>query len=402
MLATPVRMHNFAGGDFGDRTVSSLQTIIDNPVQMLGQSRANVGNPAHTHLDILSASRYPHALIPGYDSDHVSVKRKQPHHTGSPQLYGGLFRKSDSQEVSNDSSLAEQEAAPARPKKKARKTKKDEDEASEESKRQRGRPRLDIQDETAADRRRTQIRLAQRAYRHRKETTISALKQQVAALQATIEQMNKTFLDLHDNLIEAGITTSHVRVARQLKMATQEFVSLAKIAEEENDNEATKIAEITGNGNGAHENRFEAEPDSHSINAEQQSSPRDSLANDAGVEELPLVSHTYPYIEHSSWGINTDTMSFRADVPEPQIDIEKLLGEKARHAAAVLFPSSAIEYPLSSPAGKNGSYTYSFQETNFSRRLHRRSLENGKLSATLVVIAGTNAWQAGATLRTPR
>jgi hypothetical protein len=36
----------------------------------------------------------------------------------------------------------------------------------------RGRPRVEKQDESAADRRRTQIRMAQRAYRQRKESTL--------------------------------------------------------------------------------------------------------------------------------------------------------------------------------------------------------------------------------------
>ncbi|KAI5807724.1 hypothetical protein DFH27DRAFT_608485 [Peziza echinospora] len=67
-----------------------------------------------------------------------------------------------------------------------------------DSTKQRGRPRLDTRDETAADRRRTQIRLAQRAYRMRKETTISSLRTRVNELEAAIDGMQTAFLELHD------------------------------------------------------------------------------------------------------------------------------------------------------------------------------------------------------------
>ena len=373
----PLNMHSYTRNDFGDRLVTSLEGLVDDPVQMLGQSRIDTGHPVHTHLDILSASRYPHGLIPGYDSDAPAVKRKEPHpaNTKSQQLYGGIFRKSASQDSKHDSSSGEPEPEPARPKKKARKSKKDDDDENDESKRQRGRPRLDTQDETAADRRRTQIRLAQRAYRHRKETTISALKQRVTDLQSTIEQMNKTFLDLHDNLIEAGITTNHVAVARQLQKATQDFVNLAKVSESDNEEEIMKIAEISGTSKGAHGNRFEPQEDSASTKGKQDT-PQESFSDDADVEELPTVNNDSFYMEVNPWGnINNDTMSFHVDVPQPESAIEAL-GDKARASAMTLFPP--VHYALTSPQGKNGSYTYSFQETSFARRLHRRSLENGK------------------------
>ena len=44
-------------------------------------------------------------------------------------------------------------------------------------------------------RRRTQIRMAQRAYRQRKESTLDELRKRVSDLTNTIELMNKSFLD---------------------------------------------------------------------------------------------------------------------------------------------------------------------------------------------------------------
>ena len=378
-IVSSLKMHSYTTNDFGDRLVSSLEGLVDNPVQMLGQSRKSVENPAHTQLDILSASRYPHGLISGYDSDSTPVKRKELHTTASTaqQLYGGIFRKSPSQDSAVESSSGERELEASRPKKKARKSKK-ENEDTDESKRQRGRPRLDTEDQTAADRRRTQIRLAQRAYRHRKETTISALKARVNDLQATIEHMDKTFLDLHDNLIEAGITTNHVGVARQLQKATQEFVTLAKVLQSDGDDEIAKIAEVSGRTDGSHENRFEPRRESHFGDGRQERTPPESFSDDAGIEELPATNNSF-YMDVDSWSnMNNDTISFQANVPEPPSAME-LLGEKVRTPAGALFPS--VDYGLSSPQGKSGSYTYSFQETSFARRLHRRSLEQGKLTA---------------------
>ena len=373
MLATHLNMQNHDPSGYGERMVTSLESIVDNPIQLLSQSRTKVGRPTESHLDILSASSYPHALIPGYNADHASLKRKASQPTASsPQLYGGIFQHSQSQE-STETSEHEPEPEPTRPKKRARRAKKndpEEDDLNDDSKRQRGRPRLDTHDETAADRRRTQIRLAQRAYRHRKETTISALKQQVNELQSTIEQMNKTFLDLHDNLIETGIANRDVSIARQLQKATQDFVSLAKISESDVDEEMAKIAEVNGEANTGE--AMKSRP------ATTRRSTRD--ISDAEVEELPLVDNHFPYMDGNSWPeVNTDILSFRADVPQPQLSLESF-SEKAKMAATKLFPLSTleIEHPLSSPHGNGGSYTYSFQETNFARRLHRRSLETGK------------------------
>ena len=374
---SPLKMHSYTRGDFGDRLVNSLEGLLDDPVQMLGQSRVDVGKPVHTQLDILSASRYPHGLIPGYDSDSIPAKRKKPHvnHSPTQQLYGGIFRKSPSQDNTMELSADEREPQASRPKKMARKSKK-EPEDVDESKRQRGRPRLDTEDQTAADKRRTQIRLAQRAYRHRKETTISALKAQVDDLQSTIAQMNKTFLYLHDNLIEAGVATSHAGIAKQLQKVTRDFVTLAKVSESDDDDEMAKIGKVSGKTDGSQGNRFETQEESHANNGRQERTPPESLPDQAEVEEITATNNSF-YMDLDTWSnMNNDTISFHVDVPQPSSVLE-VLGEKARDAATNLFP--AIDYGLSSPRGEKGSYTYSFQETSFARRLHRRSLERGKL-----------------------
>jgi hypothetical protein len=83
---------------------------------------------------------------------------------------------------------------------------------------------------TKSQRRRTQIRLAQRAYRQRKETTISSLKQQSSQLHSIIEQMNKTFLHFNDSVLKSGLLQLNSGLARELKHTTETFTSLAKAA----------------------------------------------------------------------------------------------------------------------------------------------------------------------------
>src|SRR6266516_4726527 len=131
------------------------------------QTRQNVSLQAP---EILSASTYPGAPSTAAPGKH-NPKRKP-----SQTTFGGYFI--DDGEISH----RHVDSNPSPKKKRRRSPKSDE----EDGKKQRGRPRLDTHDETAADRRRTQIRLAQRAYRHRKETTISALKGRVNELERTI------------------------------------------------------------------------------------------------------------------------------------------------------------------------------------------------------------------------
>lgn len=82
-------------------------------------------------------------------------------------------------------------------KRKARSTPSADENSGDDSKK-RGRPRVEKPDQSAADRRRTQIRMAQRAYRQRKESTLEELRKRVSELTNTIELMNKAFLDHRD------------------------------------------------------------------------------------------------------------------------------------------------------------------------------------------------------------
>lgn len=139
---------------------------------------------------------------------------------------------------------SESEGANTRSRKRSR-TSNAADDGAKDGKKARGRPRVDTQDATAADRRRTQIRLAQRAYRQRKETTISSLKQQSTQLHSIIEQMNKSFLRLNDSMLKSGLLPLNPGLGSELKHATESFTSLAKNASEidAGDEEPGEVAE---------------------------------------------------------------------------------------------------------------------------------------------------------------
>lgn len=77
-------------------------------------------------------------------------------------------------------------------------------------------------------RRRRQLRIAQQAYRKRKETTIVNLQYRVQELESGIEELSKSFLSFSNLLFEAGILQNQPRVTAAVQKFTQQCVSLAK------------------------------------------------------------------------------------------------------------------------------------------------------------------------------
>jgi hypothetical protein len=99
----------------------------------------------------------------------------------------------------------------------------------------RGRPRIDRAGETAGEvrstegssvglcltllqRRKEQIRLAQRAYRFRKDLRITELDQKVAELEQTILAIRDLYLSVHTSVVDSGIAMSHPSLAQSMQM----------------------------------------------------------------------------------------------------------------------------------------------------------------------------------------
>ncbi|KAJ5773375.1 hypothetical protein N7457_008271 [Penicillium paradoxum] len=99
--------------------------------------------------------------------------------------------------------------------------------------RKRGRPRTVTDDREVLEKRRKQLRLAQQAYRKRKETTISNLQNRVHELETGIEDLGHSFLSLSDLLIKEQLVSQHPGIASALEAITQKCASLAKAGSQE-------------------------------------------------------------------------------------------------------------------------------------------------------------------------
>lgn len=79
-----------------------------------------------------------------------------------------------------------------------------------------------------SQRRRKQLRVAQQAYRKRKETTISNLQTRVQELESGIEDLSQSFLSFSNLLLEARVLEQNPNITSALQKITQQCVALAK------------------------------------------------------------------------------------------------------------------------------------------------------------------------------
>lgn len=77
-------------------------------------------------------------------------------------------------------------------------------------------------------RRRKQLRVAQQAYRRRKDTAIDNLQTRVQGLESGIEDLSQSFLSFTNLLLEADLLEGHPHITSELQKITRQCVSLAK------------------------------------------------------------------------------------------------------------------------------------------------------------------------------
>ncbi|KAJ5984166.1 bZIP transcription factor bZIP-1 [Penicillium waksmanii] len=94
--------------------------------------------------------------------------------------------------------------------------------------RKRGRPRTVTDEQEIPERRRKQLRVAQQAYRKRKENTITNLQTRVQELESGIEDLSQSFLSFSNLLLEAKILQTNPDITSALQKITQQCVALAK------------------------------------------------------------------------------------------------------------------------------------------------------------------------------
>ncbi|ELR09763.1 hypothetical protein GMDG_04247 [Pseudogymnoascus destructans 20631-21] len=260
----------------------------------------------------------------------------------------------------------------------------DEDDGSKKS---RGRPRLDTKDETAADRRRTQIRLAQRAYRYRKETTISSLETQVEKLQSTAEAMNNAFLGLYDFASSQGVLHREPDFARQLQATTQRVLELSKAAaadQSSHDDDSSHADEKDLDNQIAVVKPNSKRPKSETLSPPEKVIPilgRSAWGNDSPshrdedecsfqqtFNQMPLPNQL-PVEGKINSLPNPDDDNFVCELTES--DMDQLRAEASRMNPYQFNLGLGNDQVLTSPT------SFASLETSFARRLHRTSNERG-------------------------
>ncbi|KAK4916651.1 hypothetical protein LTR49_015349 [Elasticomyces elasticus] len=226
----------------------------------------------------------------------------------------------------------------------------------------RGRPRVEKQDESAADRRRTQIRMAQRAYRQRKESTLEDLRKRVSELTNTLELMNKAFTELRDGMTS---TATEVQLTA-MRHASNQYEGLMQIARNPGEDEfdmpqPKRRASTTTPSVQTAVSQRRPEP----INVP--SWLDQSVLDEAQKRTSPgMVGMGYTmYLSEPSEDQPIDYFNIQSQKEEPAL---KQPQQKINNAVARLLPDSI-------PKQLRNDTTYSFQETTFARRLHRACLE---------------------------
>ena len=340
-----------------------------------GSSSTSSGNQTY-RSNLFPDSAPPLAREAALDNDtnHRRRSKRKVSHVGAPSDdydLRGTAVALQSHQSPRDNGHEEEK----RPRKRARKFTQSLDQEHEagqddDGKKQRGRPRVDTQDETAADRRRTQIRLAQRAYRNRKETTINGLKDRVSCLQTALEQMNTAFIALHDNLKDSGALSGRQALVAQLDSVFAEFEAMSQATHvEDDDDDPDSIARTVEQKPQARQSETDGSRSLHN------SVSPPAITNGTEIEDVPFSNDAHDIFGYAqTWpnGMPGNVMQFNAQIPETQLSMADVVAMTKTQSRL----SPRVERPLSRPsASESRFYTYSFQETTFARRLHRYCLE---------------------------
>ncbi|KAB8302350.1 hypothetical protein EYC80_005779 [Monilinia laxa] len=361
-----------------------MENPVFNPTEQI-QRNAYMNHPFQptypSNLGILNAERYDdgRSSIGSHDPNMMSMKAQMQ----NPMPFGMLEKTEDSTETRPPS---EEPGHGKKRRKRVRDESPSFEDDEEARKKARGRPRVDTKDETAADRRRTQIRMAQRAYRHRKETTISSLEKQVQELRSTNEEMNNIFITLYDFAIGKGLLQREPEFGQQLQSTTQRFLALAK---QSTSDDHTK----------------EGGDSSDKVTPEPHIETKQSLTGRSTQRPSPPMSipgETIITEAMNSWGgysVSKDTSSEEEEVLTENSHQDtkeakrfEVVSRATEDNASFLFDSMDIQNyraEIPSPIIDDFSQTFypyaqvplptthSYFELSFARRVHRATIEQG-------------------------
>ncbi|KAK0738988.1 hypothetical protein B0T21DRAFT_285175 [Apiosordaria backusii] len=246
----------------------------------------------------------------------------------------------------------------------------------EEKKRSRGRPRLEVKDVSPKDRRRTQVRLAQRAYRNRKEEAIQSLEKQVQELKDKNQEMNNAFLRLHDFATSMGILDQVPELGHQLRLTTERFMSLAKTTDDEEKDEQQVSSGSDDSSSRHRSERTPADPKLPSTTGNE--APKTQTQLYGGL----MVTHE-PSSQPSNF-VSTLSNAFSQPMPASALGYE-IVTQPTLHNASFPFqttPDFNFLDQFTTP-GVHSSLpaprTYTPHEITFGRRLQRFAIEKALL-----------------------
>ncbi|KAL4947238.1 hypothetical protein BDW69DRAFT_178845 [Aspergillus filifer] len=201
-----------------DPTDSLFPALWEAPSQAHRSEETWPVEDAQPQLDLdldllLSASSYP---IPEFQDSQFKGQSSLEHSSIDSDSYGGLVRYDGVPGGNSDASALSASTAKNRASKPA------------EPARKRGRPRILIKDASVnpEERRRTQVRMAQRAYRSRKEANVSQLKERINQLETAVKQMSTSVISFGDDLVRSGALDSHPELLKPLGNTVQACLAL--------------------------------------------------------------------------------------------------------------------------------------------------------------------------------
>ncbi|KAK3361710.1 hypothetical protein B0T24DRAFT_539110 [Lasiosphaeria ovina] len=225
----------------------------------------------------------------------------------------------------------------------------------DEKKRARGRPRLDVKDETAAD----------------------SLEKKVQELKDANEEMSNAFMKLHDFAVNNGLLDRVPELGRQLRATTQIFLNLARSASDEGERDDDPNSRGSA-GNNSVESRTKS-------SSPEQIERAVVTRAESGTPKVPLFggytisndvfnpSELLADISNSIFGHNpnvSSSMDYEIVTQPTLANASFPIGTVPDYGISFGTFSNAPAFPMVPSPG-----TYSSQEETFGRRLHRFATE---------------------------
>ncbi|KAL8826114.1 MAG: hypothetical protein Q9191_003996 [Dirinaria sp. TL-2023a] len=295
----------------------------------------------------------------------ASLTTTNPPQDHEIQLLGGLLATSADSRSSRKRKVASANAEKRTVASDSMETSRSSDGEEAERAPQRGRPRLEARSQTRGERRRTQIRLAQRAYRQRKETTIAELSQKVVDLERTISEMSQIVADFKETAKASGLHEIEPNLAETLQAVALRFNNVASSTAASPGNSALAEApNLSARTYSAGETRQIMVPANATESSNDGSVPRERRTENVEASTWGYVFGT-EQDQDSKESEPYDTSTSSASYSNGNNPISDHLSVSDETHSLVPLNTKRMAPPS----------TYSFRESTFARRLLRAALE---------------------------